>query len=212
MKKVLMFAVAMFGIVGGLCAQSDPAAKAVLDKSAEKFKAYSSAEVKFSMTMENKAEGINDSYEGVAYMMGNMYRVELMGVINFFDGENIYSYNPDIAEVTVKNPNDNEEELLQPNELFNIHNKGFVQKSAGTEGGNVKIDLIPEDDTKSFAKLTVWVSSSTNMISKVVAYGKDGNDVIVKISSFKKPASPLNESIFKYSAEAYPDAELVDLR
>ena len=40
MKKILMFAVAMFGFVGGLCAQSDPAAKAVLDKSAEKFKEW----------------------------------------------------------------------------------------------------------------------------------------------------------------------------
>lgn len=211
MKRLIISAVALLMGVGAF-AQSDPAAKALLDKSAAKFKTYESAEVKFSMTMQNKAEGIEDGYEGVAYMKGNMYRVELMGVVNFFDGQYIYSYNPDIAEVSVKNPNDSEEELLQPNELFEIHNKGFVQKSAGSEGGLTKVDLIPTDDTKSFSKLTVWVSPSTNMIQKVISYGKDGNDVIVEIKSFAKPQTTLSDNLFKYSTEAYPDAELVDLR
>lgn len=211
MKRVLSLLFAMLLTVGAF-AQSDATAEAILNKSSEKFKSYTSAHVKFTMTMQNKAENIEEAYDGVAYMKGNMYRVELMGVTNFFDGQNIYTYNPDIAEVTVKSPNDSEEELLQPNEIFNIHKKGFIQKSAGSDNGFLKVDLIPEDNTKSFAKLTVWISPANSMIQKVVSYGKDGNDVIVEIKSFAKPATPLTDDMFKYSAEAYHDAELVDLR
>ena len=109
MKRVLSLLFAMLLTVGAF-AQSDATAEAILNKSSEKFKSYTSAHVKFTMTMQNKAENIEEAYDGVAYMKGNMYRVELMGVTNFFDGQNIYTYNPDIAEVTVKSPNDSEEE------------------------------------------------------------------------------------------------------
>ena len=75
-------------------AQNAPKAKEILDKAAAKFKAYPAAEIDFTLTMENPSENIHEMHEGKAWMKGNLYKLNVMDVENYYDGKNIYTYMP----------------------------------------------------------------------------------------------------------------------
>ena len=68
-------------------AQNDPKAKEILDKAAAKFKAYPAAEIDFTLTMENPSENIHEMHEGKAWMKGNLYKLNVMDVENYYDGK-----------------------------------------------------------------------------------------------------------------------------
>lgn len=196
----------------GLQAQNDPKAKEILDKSSAKFKAYPAVEVDFDLSMENKAENINETHKGKAWMKGNMYKLDVMDVENFYDGKNIYTYMPEANEVNIKNPNEEEEEMLNPTTLFDIHNKGFVQKLVNTTNGVAYIELTPTDNKRNFKKIGIWINSATSMIQKVTSFGKDGNNVVITLNSVKQPSPAPADSFFKFDTKKYPGVEVVDMR
>ena len=57
-------------------------AKTLLDKSTAKIKALPAVEIDFTLTMENKAEGIQEGHDGKALMNGNLYKINIMDVEN----------------------------------------------------------------------------------------------------------------------------------
>ena len=146
----------------GAWAQED--AKSLLDKAAKKIKEYKAIEILFDVTMENKEENINESHSGKAFMKGNMYRLNVMGVESYFDGEAIYSYMPDVEEVNIKDTSDEDEEFLNPASIFEIHNTGFKQSIQKKEGNYTDIDLIPAKDGKSFAQIVIKIIPDNNTI------------------------------------------------
>ena len=192
-------------------AQSDSKAKEVLDKAASQFKSYAAAEIEFVLTMENKAEGIQESHEGKAWMKGNKYKLNLMDVENYYNGEVIYTYMPEVQEVNIKNPSEEEEGFLNPTTLFNIHNQGFNQKWIEETNGVAYIELIPIAE-KNFAKIGVWVNTKTSSIQKVVAWGKDGNDITISIKQIKNLNPVPEDSFFSFDAKKHPDVEVIDMR
>lgn len=192
-------------------AQNDPKAKEILDKAAAKFKTYPAAEVDFNFSMENKAENIHEDHKGQAWMKGNMYKLNLMDVENYYDGKTIYTYMPEVQEVNVKNPSDEEEGFLNPTTLFDIHNQGFNQKLISNTNGIAYIELFPKEK-KNFEKIGIWVNPATASIQKVTSFGKDGNNVIITINSIKSITPVPADSFFKFDTAKHPDVEVIDMR
>ena len=192
-------------------AQSDPKAKEMLDKAAAKFKAYSAAEVNFTLSMENKAEDINETHEGQAWMKGNKYKLNLMDVENYYDGTHIFTYMPEVQEVNIKNPNDDEEEFLNPTTLFDIHNQGFSQKLMGTTNGIAYIELYPKEK-KNFEKIGIWLNPATSSIQKVTSFGKDGNNVTITIKNIKQLNPAPSDTFFTFDKDKHPEVEVIDIR
>jgi len=195
-------------------AQNDPQAKAILDKAAAEFKKNKAVEIDFTLEMENKAEDIHENHPGKAFMKGNFYRLDLMDVENYYDGKNIYTYMPEVQEVNIKNPSDEEEEFLNPTTLFDIHNQGFSQKLVSNTNGIAYIELFPtaQKQGKNFSKIGVWVKTAHSSIQKVTSFGKDGNNVTVNIQSIR-PLDPLpGDAFFKFDTAKHPDVEVIDLR
>lgn len=151
-------------------AQNAPKAKEILDKAAAKFKAYPAAEIDFTLTMENPSENIHEMHEGKAWMKGNLYKLNVMDVENYYDGKNIYTYMPEVQEVNIKNPNEEEEEMLNPTTLFDIHNQGFDQKLVSTGNDITYIELFPTDKSRNFTKIGIWVNPATSSIQKVTSF------------------------------------------
>ena len=198
MKYILTF------MILALCssialAQTDAKAKAILDKTVEH-------------SMINKAEDINETHHGKAYMKDKMYRIDVMDVINYFDGEVIYTYMPDQEEVNIKNPDENEDEMLNPSILFDIHNQKFTQKLVEDKDGKAYIELTPKQSHKQISKIGVWINTKTNMVEKVTSFGKDGNDVVITIKSLKKPEQELDVNFFRFDKDAHPEVDVIDLR
>lgn len=210
MRSILTIIIALFHLTS--LAQDNNEAKTLLDQVAAKLKDYKAVELDFDLTMENKAEGILETHHGKAYMKGNFYRLNIMGVENYFDGKNIYSYMPDVEEVNIKYPSNEEEEFLNPTTIFEIHNQGFKQKIVKTEGNIVYIDLEPESKDRSFTKIVIKLNRSTKNIERVTSYGKDGNLVHVDIKNIKAITPTPQDSFFKFDSSAHPNVEVIDLR
>lgn len=203
----LLLALVTFGAV----AQSDPKAKEILDKAAAKVKNHKAVEIVFTLTMENKAENINETHNGQAWMKGNLYKLNLMDVENYYDGSVIYTYMPEVQEVNIKNPSEEEEGFLNPATLFDIHNQGFSQKLVSNNNGTAYIELYPKEE-KSFEKIGIWVNAATSEIQKVTSFGKDGNDVIITITSIKAMSPVPADSFFKFDAASHPGVDVIDMR
>lgn len=192
-------------------AQNDPKAKEILDKAAAKFKTYPAAEIEFTMAMENKAENINEIHEGKAWMKGNKYKLNLMDVENYYDGQTIYTYMPEVQEVNVKNPNEEEEGFLNPTTLFDIHNQGFTQKLVSTSNGIAYIELYPVA-RKNFEKIGIWVNPATFSIQKVTSFGKDGNNVVITLKNIKSLNPVPDDKFFQFDNAKHPEVEVIDMR
>lgn len=192
-------------------AQNDPKAKEILDKAAAKFKAYSAVEIDFNLAMENKAENINETHTGKAWMKGNLYKLNLMDVENYYDGKIIYTYMPEVQEVNIKNPSDEEEGFLNPATLFDIHNQGFNQKLINNTNGITYIELYPKTK-KNFEKIGIWVNPATSSIQKVTSFGKDGNNVVITINNIKSLTPVPADSFFKFETAKHPGVEVIDMR
>ena len=211
MKYILTFMV--LALCGSLAiAQTDAKAKAILDKTVEHIKSYPAVEIVFDLSMINKAEDINETHHGKAYMKDKMYRIDVMDVVNYFDGEVIYTYMPDQEEVNIKNPEENEDEMLNPSILFDIHNQKFTQKLVEDKDGKAYIELTPTQTHKQISKIGVWIDTKTNMVEKVTSFGKDGNDVVITIKSLKKPEKELDVTFFRFDKDAHPEVDVIDLR
>ncbi len=192
-------------------AQGTPQAKEILDKAAAKVKALPAAEVIFTLSMENPEEGIEETHNGHAWMKGNLYRLDLMDVENYYDGEVIYTYMPDVQEVNIKNPSDEEEGFLNPATLFDIHNQGFTQKLVSHTGGIAYIELTPTEE-KGFSKIGIWVNTADSSIRKVTSFGKDGNQITISITRITPPSPLPSDAFFRFDTAAHPDVEVIDLR
>ncbi|MDR0765876.1 MAG: outer membrane lipoprotein carrier protein LolA [Odoribacteraceae bacterium] len=192
-------------------AQTASRAGTLLDNVVNKIKSYPAVEVIFTLTMENKAENVRESYPGKAYMKGNMYRVEVMDAINYFDGEAIYTYMPEVEEVTIKDPGEEQEELLDPTILFDIHNREFTRELLEEKGGKARVALTPKKPGQ-IRTIDVWIDTATNAVERVTSFGNDGNDVSVLITSLKPPGQTPNDAFFRFDAKAHPGVEVIDLR
>ena len=193
-------------------AQTDSTAKDILDKAVAAIKAHPAVEVTFDLSMVNEAEHIKETHAGKAFMMGDMYRVDVMDTENYFDGELIYTYMPDAGEVNIKLPEEEEEEMLNPTILFDIHNQKFEQRLVEEKEGKAYIELTPKTEHHQIAKIGVRVDTKTHQVEEVTSFGKDGNNVIITIKEIKKPEKELTADFFRFDTAAHPDVEVVDLR
>lgn len=211
MKYILTLMVLAFaGIFAS--AQTDEKAKTILDKTVAHIKSYPAVEIVFDLSMINKEENIRETHHGKAYMKDKMYRIDVMDVINYYDGEVIYTYMPEQEEVNIKTPDENEDEMLNPAILFDIHNQKFTQKLIEEKDGKAYIELTPKKEHKQITKIGVWINTKTNMVEKVTSFGKDGNDVTITIKSLKQPEKELDVKFFRFDKEAHPEVEVIDLR
>ncbi len=194
----------------------DPKAKEILDKLSKKTKTYKSIKVKFSYTLENKQKGVTDSYNGVAFLKGNQYKVEFPAGEIFCNGKTIWTLMKEQKEVNISTPNPNDESILNPVRLFSIHEKGFKYKllSETTENGKqiAEIDLIPEKPkTKKFVRSRIKVDKVNLRLLSITTSYKNGNVYVIKISEFSTDAN-LSDDIFVFDAKKYPNFEVIDGR
>ncbi|MDE6450906.1 MAG: outer-membrane lipoprotein carrier protein LolA, partial [Odoribacter sp.] len=104
-----------------------------------------------------------------------------------------------------------EEELLNPATLFDIHNQGFNQKLINTANGIAYIELYPQEK-KNFEKIGIWVNPTTFSVQKVTSFGKDGNKVTITIKTIKELNPVPHDSFFSFDKTKHPEVEVIDMR
>ncbi|WP_439185080.1 LolA family protein [Carboxylicivirga taeanensis] len=213
MKYLITFALAIIGLIGN--AQSQDKAKGILDQVSAKTKEYTSIVANFSFAMENLQEGINEAYEGHIILKGNKYKVNLMDVDTYFDGEVLYTHMIDADEVNITVPDLEDEETLNPATIFSIYEKGYTFNyvAEGNVDGKAchEIDLYPVNRDKPFSRIKLLVLKDDLQLYSIRQVGKDGNNYTVTVKEMQTNKQ-FDDKAFVFDQAANPDVDVIDMR
>lgn len=213
MKRILCFL--FVGILYFNLSAQDNKAKVVLDKVSAKNKEFKSIKAEFTFSMDNKEEDIHDQSDGNIILMGDKYRLKVMGTDNYFDGTTLYSHMIDAEEVNITEPEEEEEGSLDPSKIFTIYESGFTYKYVKEETkANISyhiIDLFPKDTSKEFTHIRLRINKVESQIESLESIGKDGNNINITLKKLI-PNLSFSAKDFVFDPALHPNVEVNDMR
>lgn len=217
MNKILTLVALLigFGSVNSSQAQSDPAAKQILDGVSAKFKTFKAVQSGFTLKVEDGKGKVQGEKSGVVFMKGGKYRVNISGQEIYSDGSNVWTYDKGANEVTITKMEGGQNSLT-PQKLFtNFYDKDFLYKLNGEKkvGGRLmqEIELTPIDKSKAFHKVYLLVDKAQKSIYSAKILEKNGNVYTYTVSNFNGKAV-IPDAQFVFDKKKYPGVEEIDLR
>lgn len=216
MNKILAISALVIGFFTANTgwAQSDPAAKQVLDGVSAKFKTFKAVQSNFTLQVEDGKGKVQGVKKGVVFMKGSKYRVNITGQEIYSDGSNIWTYDKAANEVTITRMEG--QSALTPQKLFsNFYDKDFLYKLNGEKkiaGKTIQeIELTPKDKSKAFHKVYVYVDKAAKSVYSTKVLEKNGNVYTYTINTFNGKAV-IGDDQFVFDKKKYPGVEEIDLR
>lgn len=215
MKKIstsILLVFSMFMAIG----QTDPAAKAALDKVSETTKSYTNIALDFSVSLENKKANIpSTTMSGNIVISGDKYHLKLEGNEQISDGERIWRILADDKVVETMAVDEMEEEGLTPNRLLTMYERGFKYRMGEKMPfRNKEVQLIllyPEDPSAvPYGSIELAIDPNKNQIVYLKELGKDGTETTYEISTFRSDLD-LKEDSFTFNENNYPGFEVIDV-
>jgi len=196
---------------------SDPKAKAILDKVRKKYEGYNTMEMAFTLDMEFP-EQPKQTQKGTVARSGKKYRVEMPAQSVISDGAAIWLVLPANKEVQINPmPEPGEDEsLLSPETLFSFYNKGkfsYVLVNEIAQGSKIlqQIEFKPLEKNFDYSKLRMEVDKKTGEVSSVKAFGKDGSRFTLTVNQLT-PNKTFAANHFTFDKAKYPGYHIEDLR
>lgn len=189
----------------------DQVAKDVLDKLSATTKSYKNMTIGFNFILENTSQNIKEEQKGILILEDDNFRLEMDAQIIINDGESQWVYLADMNEVQIME-HDPEDDMMSPNKLFTIYEKGYKYTYVGAEAEKGKrlqiIDLFPEE-SGAFMKVTLAVDAAKNQLHKIIIHDKNGGTYTYKVNTF---TTNTTVAPFTFNPSDYPDVEVIDLR
>lgn len=151
------------------------------------------------------------SSKGTIKSMGAKFTVQLPEFCTWYNGKDLYTYNPRTSETTITIPT--AQELLESNPLLYVKGGagGYTYSfSPVRRNGKYVVDLIPRSKRSGVKKLTFTINAE-NFHTERIAVSMGGGQTVIDVTSFKTGLSFM-PSEFDYPKSRYPKAEIVDLR
>ena len=210
MKKIPYLLIAAFCVTFSVQAQYDPDALKILDAMSEKYKQIDAFTANFTQTMTNESADLNETISGEITVKDEMYVLKVAGQEIYNNGEDIYSYNPELEEVTVDTYHPEDQEITLSN-IYDLYKDGFKYALLSTnKAGEQTIELDPESKNKSYFKIRM-VIDQRNDLKTFTVYERSGNQYHYTIKNFtEKP--DVNDQYFTFNPADYPSVEVIDFR
>lgn len=209
-NSLIVFSLLFSGII---FAQSGKKAEQLLKDVVDKTSSYSNLKAEISYTMVNEEMDINEKKEGVVFIAGDSYRIEMEGQIIISDGKTIWTYLADSEEVMVSNVEDNDESI-SPTKILTTYNSDYKAKF-DTDNKYKNADLksihLRPNDGKQFEKMSIIVNQKSLSLESFSVFDKNGNVFTYHIINLS-PNLDLPENTFTFNTEDYPDVEVIDMR
>lgn len=208
--------ISMIAFATQVHAQTDAAAKSILQKVTQTYEGYKTIRTDFTLTVQQPQQTSNYTESGTVIMetATGKYRVTANNQDIISDGKTQWMALKEEQEVQVTEADDSPG-TISPANIFSFYNNGYKYVSAPNEqaGGNqlLVVELSPEDTQNSYFKIKLRINRSTNLIYDATVFDKSG----VKYTYLLKNTTA-NPSIaadtFVFKQADYPGVEIVDLR
>ena len=212
-----LFSVGVFAQQFTTKADSDPAAKAVLEKMRQKFEGYNSLQADFTLSLEIPEQPLNEQ-KGTLVQQGEKYRLNFDGRTLVSDGESVWLYVEKSKEVQINDADEESEPgtINSPKDLFRAYewdNYIYVLTNEFADKGRVvqQIEFKPTDRDSDFSKIRLTLDKKTLEVVSIKTFGKDGSRYTVTVNKLLPNAS-VNSSTFTFTKNECLDCHFEDLR
>ena len=214
MYKKIVLTLFSIMLIGNVFAQKDPEAREILDAMSAKYQSIPSFQADLAYTMTNKVENINESFKGKISVKGDMYRLAMQEQEIYNDGETVWTYLPDIPEVTIDNNNPDAGDI-SPSSIFNIYKEGYkyMYLNSFSDAGKTYdvVDLVPNDKDAQYFKVRIEIESKDHLLRKFILFDREGSEYAYVISNFKSDVN-LADSYFRFDTSKLSEDEIIDIR
>lgn len=191
-------------------AQYDPVALEILNAMSAKYQALESFSANFTQDMVNEDAGINENIKGEIVVKGEKYLLKVAGQEIYNNGKDVFTYNPEMQEVTINTYEPEDQEITLSN-VYDLYKNGFkyVLMSTSATGESI-IELDPEDRAKTYYKIRMIIAKD-NSLKKFTVFEKSGNQYVYTIQNFKERTG-LTDKFFTFDTKKFPNVEVIDFR
>ncbi len=214
--KIIIQSIIYLGFSAGLFSQQDPEAKVILDKAAEKTKAYASLQAGYTLNIDDRKENTSTSDEGNILIKGNKYRLESKDNTVYFDGKTMWTYAKDLNEVTITEPDMEDEDFLgNPAKILLWYNRDFkyryVQETTFKGKPVHEIDLFPKNLDQPYSRIKIYLGTDNLLLYSLKTIGKDGIDYAVELHDYIIDKD-LADELFVFEPAKHKKVEVFDMR
>ena len=181
----------------------------ILDKMSNLYKSMVSFSSTFKYSMVNLDENIEDSFQGKIIIKEEKYLLKIEGQEIINDGETIWTYIPELNEVNISTFESDDQEISL-NNVFDLYKDGFEQNYLSEDNKHHKIELYPEDESKSYYKILILINKVDFSMYNFSVFDKSNTKYVYKINEFKE--EKIDDSFFIFDSSKYPDIEIIDFR
>jgi len=193
---------------------NDQKANTILQNIANNMKSFSNMKIEFTYVLENKAEKINQSKNGIIIIKGDRYSLNISGQRIISDGKTVWTYIPDAEEVQINNVKPDDENAINPTKLLSNYNQNYRAKLIKEFNSNgiitQVIDLIPLKG-KPYYKVRINIDKNKLQILSTEIYNKNGSTYSYKVTKFTSNIK-VSDSEFVFKASEFPGVEINDMR
>ncbi|MEP6684912.1 MAG: outer membrane lipoprotein carrier protein LolA [Parafilimonas sp.] len=207
MKHTLSLIILLHIFLFSAQSQSDTNAQAILDKAASKVQSAKGISVSFSLTQKNKLGHQLSSSKGVLKIKGSKYYIKQDQNEIFSNGTQVWNYDGQ-NEVTVAKA-DNDDDELSPEQIITGFDKKDFDTKLISSSINYQVQLTPVDKRKNFKLVILYISKSTNLITKAVVTDKTNAILEINFSNVSLNNS-FDDSQFIFDASKHPGVEVVN--
>ncbi|HEA30683.1 MAG TPA: outer membrane lipoprotein carrier protein LolA [Leeuwenhoekiella sp.] len=185
----------------------DGKAKELLGEVSQKVKSYEHIYIDFKYALTNEAQGVNQETRGDVTLMGEKYRLNLMGTTQIYDDEKLYTIVPEDEEITISSQNPEDDDAITPSKMLTFFNEGYTYKwdiDQNVNGRKIQyIKLLPKDSESEIKEALLGVDAQTKHIYRLIMSQKNGTKITITVNSFKTD-QPVAANLFVFDEKKYP--------
>ena len=190
-------------ITAGVHAQNAQQARQILDKTAAVVGRKGGAQAKFSISSDKLG-----SSKGSIAIKGNKFKATTPDVVVWYNGKTQWTYLTQTEEVNVTTPSVEQQAALNPYTFITMYKKGY-NLSMLNKGASHIVTMKAQNSKKSLQQVVVTINKQS-MVPSQVKMLQGGQWTTITISGFE--AKNLSDALFTFSANEFPNAEVIDLR
>ena len=208
MKKIKFLLSFIFLNSYFLFSQDDKIALDMLNSMSDNYKKMKGFTSSFTYTMKNLTEDITDSFSGKISVRDDKYVLYIEGQKIINDSKTVWTYLEDLNEVTISDFDPSEQDI-SINNVFEVYKEGYKHKFIDKVNEINNVEIYPDDEGKSYFKISFAILEN-NLLSSFTVYDKSNSIFIYSIDDFLE--EELDNELFTFDLEKYPDIEVIDFR
>ena len=195
-----------------ISAQKDPEAIRILSEFSKKATSAPSVSIDFTFITNDSRDGTVNTMEGYVVIEGDRYKLSMPDNSVWADGKNVWSYLPDVNEVTITESDPDDESFMsRPSMLFTLYKEGYKVRLLEETTKEWVIDLYPEDLTLNLVRIRLKIAKTTYYLRSAEYMTKDGITVTLNAGRYDlsfKPAA----GFFTFNPADYKGVDVIDMR